>query len=90
MPTHITLDFVQDKIEVLQHALFFPLSHSVLKMPIRIVRALEVDELGQIWFTIPSPYQNLSFNELAGDLHVDHIEILADTSEVNYCFYKGT
>jgi general stress protein 26 len=59
MPTLITLDFVRDKIELLQHALFFPATHSVLKMPIRIVRALEVDELGQIWFTIPSPLQQI-------------------------------
>src|ERR1700681_3433478 len=28
-------------------------------------------------------YQNLSFNELAGDLHVDYVEILADTSVFN-------
>jgi len=59
MPARLTLDFLQSKIRVLQQALFYPVTHSVLRMPVRIIRALEVDEIGQIWFTIPHPQQQI-------------------------------
>ena len=57
---YLTLPFLQGKIKVLENAFFFPVMHSVLNIPVRIVKALEVDELGQIWFTIPHPAQYIA------------------------------
>jgi general stress protein 26 len=51
--------FLQDKINELQSALFFPESDSVLKMPVHVISIVEADEEGQIWFTIPKPSQEL-------------------------------
>jgi len=37
--------------------LFFSKSDAVLKIPSCVVRVLETDELGQLWFIIPKPSQ---------------------------------
>ena len=53
------LPFLQEKISDLKSALFFSLSNAVLKMPTTIVSALKVDEVGQIWFFVNRPMQNI-------------------------------
>ena len=53
------LPFLQEKISDLRSALFFSLSNAVLKMPTTIVTALKVDEVGQIWFFVNRPIQNI-------------------------------
>jgi general stress protein 26 len=41
----------------LENALFFSLSDAVLKIPSCVVKVLQADELGQLWFVIPKPSQ---------------------------------
>ena len=55
--THVP--FLQEKISNLRSALFFSLSNCVLKMPTTIVTALKVDEVGQVWFLVKRPMQNI-------------------------------
>jgi Pyridoxamine 5'-phosphate oxidase like len=59
MLSQTPLPFLQEKISDLRSALFFSLSDAVLKMPTTIVTALRVDEVGQVWFFINRPMQNL-------------------------------
>jgi len=59
MITVLPLSFIQHKIEELKHALFFSISESLLKIPTHIIEVLKVDEVGQIWFAIPKPSQNI-------------------------------
>lgn len=53
------LPFLQQKISDLRSALFFSLSNAVLKMPTTIVTALKVDEVGQVWFFVNRPMQQI-------------------------------
>jgi hypothetical protein len=53
------LPFLQKKISELRSALFFSLGDSVLRMPTTIVTALKVDDVGQIWFLLNRPMQNI-------------------------------
>lgn len=53
------LPFLQEKISDLRSALFFSLTNAVLKMPTTIVTALKVDEVGQVWFFVNRPAQNI-------------------------------
>jgi len=57
MTGYLPLSFVEEKIRDLENALFFPTSDAVLKMPACVVRVLEIDELGQLWFVVPKPTQ---------------------------------
>ena len=59
MLTVLPLSFIQHKIEALRNALFFSTSESLLKMQTHIIDVLQVDELGQIWFAVPKPLQNI-------------------------------
>jgi hypothetical protein len=59
MTNHLPLSFVQQKIVELRNALFVPLSDSLLKLSVCIVNVIKVDELGQIWFAIPFPVQDI-------------------------------
>jgi hypothetical protein len=43
----------------LEHALFFNYSPSVLRLPASVITALHVDEVGQIWFMVRRPQQQL-------------------------------
>lgn len=52
--------FLQEKIMELGQALFFNMSEAVLKFPTSLIQALEVDEVGQVWFMIRRPTQLLS------------------------------
>jgi len=53
------LPFLQEKISDLRSALFYSLTNAVLKMPTTIVTALKVDEVGQVWFFVNRPMQNI-------------------------------
>jgi len=59
MTNHLPLSFVQQKIIELRNALFFPTTESLLQLSVCIVNVIKVDELGQIWFAIPLPAQNI-------------------------------
>jgi general stress protein 26 len=59
MLSETNLTFLQEKISDLRSALFYSLSNAVLKMPTTIVTALKVDEVGQIWFFVNRPMQNI-------------------------------
>lgn len=59
MLSDTNLPFLQEKISDLRSALFFSLSNAVLRMPTTIVTALKVDEVGQIWFFVNRPVQNI-------------------------------
>ena len=41
----------------LENALFFSLSDAVLKIPSCVIKVIQADELGQLWFVIPKPSQ---------------------------------
>ncbi|HMG69102.1 MAG TPA: hypothetical protein VK588_15500 [Chitinophagaceae bacterium] len=52
--------FLQEKIKNLGSAIFFNQSDAVLKLPTSIVRIMDVDEYGFIWFYIQKPPQQLT------------------------------
>jgi len=57
--THTHLGFVREKINEIGSALFFSQNNSVLRLPATVVKALEVDEVGQVWFFLHRPTQSL-------------------------------
>jgi general stress protein 26 len=57
MSGYLSVAFIQEKVKDLENALFFSMSDSVLKIPSCLVKVLEADELGQLWFMIPKPTQ---------------------------------
>src|SRR5258708_34086046 len=57
MPGYLPLTFIEEKVMDLENALFFSLSDAVLKIPSCVVKVLQTDELGQLWFVIPRPSQ---------------------------------
>ena len=57
MSGYLPLAFIEDKVRDLENALFFSKSDAVLKIPSCVVKVLETDELGHIWFMIPKPSQ---------------------------------
>ena len=59
MQTYIPANLIKEKIFALQSALFINDSEAVLKIPNQIISAAHVDELGQVWFTIPPPFQSM-------------------------------
>lgn len=54
---YLPLSFIEEKVKDLENALFFSMSDAVLKLPTCLVRLIEADELGQLWFVIPKPSQ---------------------------------
>jgi hypothetical protein len=59
MQSCLPLNFLQEKIDSLQTALFFSLTDSVLKIPTAVINVITVDEAGQIWFCMPAPSQSI-------------------------------
>jgi len=54
---YLPLSFIEEKVRDLENALFFSLSDAVLKLPTCLVKLLEADQIGQLWFIIPRPSQ---------------------------------
>ncbi|HEY4966044.1 MAG TPA: pyridoxamine 5'-phosphate oxidase family protein [Puia sp.] len=54
---YLPVTFIQEKVRDLENALFFSMSDAVLKIPSCLVKVLEADELGHLWFIIPKPSQ---------------------------------
>jgi len=52
--------FLREKIKNLGSAIFFNQSDAVLKLPTSIVRIINVDEYGYIWFFMQKPAQQLN------------------------------
>ena len=57
MSGYLPLTFVEEKVMDLENALFFSLSDGVMKIPSCVIKVLQADELGQLWFVIPKPLQ---------------------------------
>jgi hypothetical protein len=57
MSGYLPVTFIEEKVRDLENALFFSMSEAVLKIPTCVIKVLETDELGQIWFVIPKPTQ---------------------------------
>jgi hypothetical protein len=51
---------LQKRILELRSALFYDQSESVLHLPPTVVQTLDVDEVGQLWFIMPMPLQQVS------------------------------
>lgn len=51
---------LREKILDLGSALFFDQSESVLHLPPAVVQTLDIDDVGQLWFIIPMPLQQVS------------------------------
>lgn len=51
---------IRERILELGSALFYDQSESVLHLPTMVVNTLDVDEVGQIWFIMPTPPQQVS------------------------------
>ncbi len=60
MNTHNQLGFITTKIEELQTAVFHSHSNSVLNIKSSIVKTRQVDENGNIWFTVCRPLQEIT------------------------------
>ncbi|HEY8388356.1 MAG TPA: hypothetical protein VIK74_07115 [Parasegetibacter sp.] len=60
MSTDINLQFIKEKVYDLRTAIFFSTSNSLLKLPVRIVEALTIDEEGCLWFYMKKPVQQVS------------------------------
>ena len=54
-----TVSFLQTKIQELRSALFYSMNDAVLRLPTTVVTALKVDDVGQIWFFVHRPKQQL-------------------------------
>jgi hypothetical protein len=54
------LQFLQEKIQDLKNALFFPQNTSLLRITTTIVSVLKVDEFGQMWFFVARPQQAIT------------------------------
>ncbi len=59
MQSYLPLNFLQEKINRLQTALFFNLTSSLLRFPVSVIYVLKVDEAGQIWFCMPGPVHSV-------------------------------
>jgi general stress protein 26 len=59
MSGYLPVTFIEEKVKDLENALFFSMSDAVLKIPACVIRILETDELGQLWFMIPKPSQHI-------------------------------
>jgi len=63
-PNYLVMDsqktYLQEKIKNLGSAIFFNQSDAVLKLPTSIVRIIDVDEEGYIWFFMQRPPQQLN------------------------------
>ena len=53
------LQFISEKIGDLQSAIMYSMSNSLNRMPNDIVKAIKVDEEGQLWFLSHRPSQSL-------------------------------
>ena len=53
------MHFLQEKIQDLKNALFFPQNTALLRIATTIISVLKIDELGQMWFFVPKPQQAL-------------------------------
>jgi hypothetical protein len=63
MQTNLSLLFLHEKINKLKTALFFDASSSVLKFPSSVINVMCVDDIGQVWFCMPSPVQSIDVFE---------------------------
>lgn len=59
MTTDNNLKFLQDKVMEIRSALFFSMNDAVLKMPTSLINTIKVDDVGQIWFFVNKPQQNI-------------------------------
>lgn len=65
------LPFLREKIQQIGSAIFFNLSDSVLKLPTSLVRTLDVDDFGYVWFFVKKPNQQLQEFETEFPVRMD-------------------
>jgi general stress protein 26 len=55
MSTDPNLQFIREKIYQIRSAIMYSLSNEVIKLPNNIVKAVKVDNEGQLWFVCRRP-----------------------------------
>jgi hypothetical protein len=55
-----SFEIIKDKIENIGSAIMYSMSDAVLKLPAQIVNTLCIDELGNLWFLVPRPVQQVA------------------------------
>lgn len=60
MPADIFFDKIAAKIQKLKTAVFSDFSESIVKFPTSIVQVINATEDGEIWFSLPRPYPDIS------------------------------
>jgi hypothetical protein len=60
MTTDTNLQFISKKIGLLQTAVMYSMSNSLIKLPNDIVNLVKIDEDGYLWFLAHLPSQSLS------------------------------
>jgi hypothetical protein len=99
----LPISFIEEKVKDLGNALFISMSDAVLKIPTCVVKLLETDALGQLWFVIPKPSQyihafdknfpvKLDFFRKGCDFYLKilgHATLVNDPEEINTieCLY---
>jgi len=53
------LQFLQEKIRLINSAIFFNQSDAVLKLPTSLVNTIKVDDYGYVWFFVKKPAQDI-------------------------------
>lgn len=71
MNHHISLSFLKEKINELGTALFYPLNDAVLKFPTCVIKVLQIDEMGGLWFLISRPTQTIHAFESSFPVKLD-------------------
>lgn len=63
--------FINERVRSLNTALFYNSSRKLIKFPPSVVRIIEANEKGQMWFAVNKPYQDLSDfdKEFPAELH---------------------
>lgn len=103
MSGYLPIAFIEEKVKDLENALFFSMSDAVLKIPTCVVKLIETDALGQLWFIIPRPSQfihafdknfpvKLDFFKKGSDFYLKilgHATLVNDPEEINSieCIY---
>jgi len=71
MSQYMPWTFIEEKLKNLENALFFSMSDAVLKIPTCVIKLLETDEMGQLWFMIPKPSQHIHAFDMTFPVKLD-------------------
>lgn len=74
MKTQDRLNFIKLKIEELQTAVLHNCSNRILTVPSGVVKTLQVDATGCIWFSIAKPLQHIAEFDLRFPVEMDYYQ----------------